>query len=221
MKTRIVLFSVVLCSLMVISSLFAQTSTFTYQGRLADNGAAATGLYDLRFTVYDASTNGSAASGAVTNPAVTVSNGLFVATLDFGASAFSGADRWLEIGVRTNGGAGAFTTLTPRQPITSTPYAIRAANFSGAVSDAQLSGNVARLNAASQVFSGAGLNHIGLGALFTTNRSVVGWPLNLASTIPAPEAFDVVAVKAGGQSQSGAAGGWRRGGVGWKFLRPD
>ena len=205
MKTRILLFAVVLCPLMVVSSLFAQTSTFTYQGRLADNGAAATGLYDLRFTVYDASTNGSAASGAVTNPAVTVSNGLFVATLDFGASAFSGADRWLEIGVRTNGGAGAFITLTPRQPITSTPYAIRAANFSGAVSDAQLSGNVARLNAAGQVFSGAvnfsnssnnfvgsfngsgaGLNHIGLGALFTTNRSLVGWPSNLASTIPAP-----------------------------------
>src|SRR6185503_16300908 len=41
----------------------------------------------------------------------------------------------------------------PRQPITSTPYAIRAAHFSGAVTDSQLSPNIARLSA-NQTFSG-------------------------------------------------------------------
>ena len=39
---------------------FAQTTAFTYQGRLNDNGAPAHGTYDLRITVYDANTNGNA-----------------------------------------------------------------------------------------------------------------------------------------------------------------
>jgi hypothetical protein len=57
---------------------------------------------------------------------VAVTNGLFAVTLDFG-NQFPGADRWLEIAVRTNG-VGNFATLTPRQPLTPTPYAIRAAS---------------------------------------------------------------------------------------------
>ena len=57
--------------------------------------------------------------------ALDVSNGLFTVTLDFGSGIFTGADRWLEINVRTNGG-GAFTTLSPRQRITTVPYAYEA-----------------------------------------------------------------------------------------------
>ena len=37
---------------------FAQGTAFTYQGRLTDQGAPANGIYDLRFTVYDALTAG-------------------------------------------------------------------------------------------------------------------------------------------------------------------
>ncbi len=44
--------------------------------------------------------------------------------IDFGTQFFS-ANRWLEIGVRTNGNE-TFTTLTPRQPVTPAPYAIYA-----------------------------------------------------------------------------------------------
>ena len=43
--------------------------------------------------------------------------------LDFGVTAFPGANRFLEISVRPNGGS--FATLSPRQQISSTPYAIR------------------------------------------------------------------------------------------------
>src|SRR4029079_13286116 len=70
--------------------------------------------------------------------AVGVVNGLFTVQLDFGADAFPGAARYLEIGVRKAGDS-TFTTLTPRQPISSTPYAIRsasaatAADFSGSL----------------------------------------------------------------------------------------
>ena len=31
----------------------AQTSTFTYQGRLTDGGTPATGIYDLQFLLFD------------------------------------------------------------------------------------------------------------------------------------------------------------------------
>src|SRR5207249_8464707 len=49
--------------------------------------------------------------------------------------------RWLEVGVRTNGG-GAFTTLSPRQRITAAPYAITASNLAGTVAASQLTGTV-------------------------------------------------------------------------------
>src|SRR5438045_4028254 len=99
-------------------------TAFTYQGRLGENGgAAANGSYDLRCTLYDLSAGGAIVAGPITNVA-TVSNGLFTVALDFGAGAFPGANRWLEIAVRTNG-AGAFSPpLVPRQALTPTPYAV-------------------------------------------------------------------------------------------------
>ncbi len=216
MKTANTLLAIIFHLLIVTPLLPAQTSVFSYHGRLSDGGSPATGLYELRFSLYDASTNGSAVGAMVTNSAVAASNGLFIAQLDFGAGVFSGADRWMEIGVRTNGSAGAFQTLAPRQQITSTPYAIRAANFSGAVSDAQLSSNVARLNGANQIFSGtvnfsnasnhfagsfsgngAALSGIAFSALQATNRSVIGWPSDAGAALPTGETADVISVKAG------------------------
>jgi hypothetical protein len=135
-------------------SLFAQGAAFTYQGRLNDGGNPASGIYDLRFTIYDSTNNpGTIIAGPLTNSATGVSNGLFAVTLDFGAGTFTGADRWLEIAVRSNSAA-PFSALSPRQPLTATPYAVRAAQFSGAISASQLPGNVARLDASNQVFTG-------------------------------------------------------------------
>src|SRR5437879_2665373 len=67
------------------------------------------------------------------------SNCTFAVLLDFGAGNFLGTDRWLEIGVRTNGG-GDFITLNPRQKLSASPYAITAANLSGVVPSAGISG---------------------------------------------------------------------------------
>jgi hypothetical protein len=103
-----------------------QGTAFTYQGRLNDGAGPANGLYDLQFVLFDAASAGNQVGGPITNAATAVSNGLFTITLDFG-NQFPGADRWLEIGIITNGG-GAFTTLAPRQQVTATPYAIQAAN---------------------------------------------------------------------------------------------
>src|SRR5437667_12525931 len=79
-----------------------QTTAFTFQGRLNSGAAPANGTYDLTFSVFAASSGGSALAGPVTN-STAVSNGLFAVALDFGAATFPGADRWIEIGVRTNG----------------------------------------------------------------------------------------------------------------------
>src|SRR5947207_7247658 len=107
---------------------FAQSTTFTYQGRLQDTGTPANGSYDLQLTVWDASSGGTQqpqpSPVTVTRTSVLVTGGIFTVQLDFGANAFPGTDRFLEIGVRPAGGS-PFTILTPRQPITATPYAIR------------------------------------------------------------------------------------------------
>src|SRR5437879_1103457 len=106
----------------------AQTTSFTYQGRLQEGGSNANGNYDFQFTLWDAASSGTQQPQpspiTVTRTNVAVSNGTFTVQLDFGSNAFPSADRFLEISVRATGG-GSFTLLSPRQPITSTPYAIR------------------------------------------------------------------------------------------------
>jgi len=95
----------------------------TYQGSLTDSTVvgAPTGSYDLQFTLQD---TGGAAIGApnfVDN--ATVVAGVFTVVLDFGPTAFAGADRFLQIAVRRGSETGAFTPLTPRTAITPSPYA--------------------------------------------------------------------------------------------------
>ena len=124
MKTR------TLVSLLALLALFSGSiravplgTAFTYQGRLQDGSSPANGTYDLSFALYDAAEGGGQVGPALTNAPAVVSNGLFTVTLDFGPLIFSGQACWLQVGVRTNGG-GAFTELTPRQPLTPAPYAI-------------------------------------------------------------------------------------------------
>jgi len=114
-----------------LSTSFAQGTAFTYQGRLNDGSSPATGIYDLRLTIYDAAGGAGVVAGPVTNVFTSVSNGLFAVALDFGASVFTGAERWLESAVRTNG-SGAFTTLAPRQKILPSPYALYSFNAGSA-----------------------------------------------------------------------------------------
>src|SRR5437899_3814554 len=119
---------------------FAQSTLFTYQGRLNANGAPANGLYDFRFSIYKTPTNGVLVAGPLTNIAVAVTNGLFTTSLDFGHVPFLGDARWVDYAVRTNGSANAFSILTPRIRIAAAPYAIAAANVTdGAVTASSLS----------------------------------------------------------------------------------
>ena len=127
------------------STLFAQGSAFTYQGRLTLGTNPATGFFDLTFTLNSASSGGTVLAGPVTNLAVPVASGLFTTPVNFGAGVFVGGTDWLAIGVRTNGTTVAFTALTPLTQVTPTPYAIfaegaNAAGLSGTIPPADLSG---------------------------------------------------------------------------------
>jgi hypothetical protein len=103
--------------ILLVKTVFAQSSAFSYQGQLNNNGAPASGLFELQFTLFDASTNGIRIAGPVTNSATLVTNGVFSVKIDFGPKAFNGAPRWLEIGVRTNAATNQFFILKPRQPL--------------------------------------------------------------------------------------------------------
>ena len=88
----------------------------------------ASGLYDLRFGLYDSAQGGNLLAALRTNTATLVSTGLLTATLDFGTGVFGDVPRWLEVAVRTNGITGAFLPLTPRQALRPTPTATYAGN---------------------------------------------------------------------------------------------
>ena len=150
------------------SSVLAQSTAFTYQGRLNDGANPANGNYDLRFALFDGATAGTQQGNALTNSPTAVSNGLFTVTLDFGNEFPAGASRWLEIGVRTNGGA-VFNTLAPRQALTPVPYAIFAesANVSGAQGNAVNFSNGA--NNFDGTFSGLFFGSTFVGGNFTGN----------------------------------------------------
>jgi hypothetical protein len=133
------LVSLVLVLLAVTDSAIGQGTAFTYQGHLNVNGSAANGNFDMAFGLSTNNGTGGLVGALETNAAVAVSNGLFVTTLNFN-NVFHGAPYWLEIGMRTNGSSGAFTTLLPLQPLTPTPYAITASNLTGTLQATQLSG---------------------------------------------------------------------------------
>ena len=100
---------------------------FTYEGQLIRSGQPYSGSCDFRFTLWNAETSGTQIGSEEQEAAVNVDNGLFVVSLNdsgqFG-DVFNGQSLWLEILVRCPTGSGEYTTLTPRQPLTATPYAM-------------------------------------------------------------------------------------------------
>jgi hypothetical protein len=191
-----------------LSTVFAQGTAFSYQGRLNNNGSPATGIYDLRFTIYDAVTNGNVVSGVLTNTATPVTNGLFAVTLDFGNGVFTGPARWLELDVRTNG-SGAFTTLLPRQQILPTPYAIMAntaSNLLGTLPVAQLGAGTANINIsgnASTATSATSATTAGSAATATTANNFSG---PLLGDVTGTQSATVVST-VGGVTAANVAGG--------------
>ena len=105
-------------------------SAFTYQGQVYDDNKVANGTYDFMFKLYS---DPSAMIGAKVGPDINkddvdVLDGNFTVQLDFGPGIFLGEARWLEIAVRPANQVPeeSWTIMTPRQPLTPTPYAIHA-----------------------------------------------------------------------------------------------
>jgi len=164
----------VFAALFFAETLRAQGTAFTYQGQLNNGGNPANSSYDLTFALFNTNTDGSVLAGPVTNSAVTVSNGLFTTTLDFGGSVFNGNPAWLEIAVSTNGNTN-FITLSPRQLLTPTPYAITAGNVTGVVPSGGVSGtygNAVTFSNSANQFSGNGTNLVNLNASQLTGGTV-------------------------------------------------
>ncbi len=99
-------------------------TAFTYQGQISNSAGPVNGNCDFQFSLWDAASAGNQVGGTVTASGVPVSNGLFIVTLDFGASPFGGEARWLFIAVRCPASSGAFAGLSPRQALTAAPYAL-------------------------------------------------------------------------------------------------
>ena len=124
-QARIIIFLIV-CFGCLNQAIRAQPTAFTYQGKLSNGGTAANGLYDFQFTIYGSDVGGTPVSGDIPVGDVQITNGIFTVNLDFGIAPFnSPTDNHLEISVRPGAGVGAYTLLSPRQRITSSPYSIK------------------------------------------------------------------------------------------------
>ncbi len=191
-----------------VEAVTALATTFTYQGRLVDAGSPANGTYDLRFILYDAETGGAQVGTTVTRDDVQVASGLFTVELDFGAAAFQGDARWLEIAVRPGSSTGAFTVLSPRQPVSPAPYAL----FAAAAGSLKVPLTVSA--------SSAGIPSTPAG-LITVNQSGTGIALAANRTADTPAEFPaLLGVNAG--AGAGVQGeSTRTGGIGVRGYATD
>jgi len=136
---RRTMFSIVLAASLAASasSTLAQSNTngfVSYQGVLETGGAPFTGTANLQFRLFVNSGGGTPlVTRSVNN--VAVADGLVNAEVEFGQAAFANqADLWLEVAVQAPAGVGSFVTLTPRQRLTSSVFAM---NTRGVRVDAQ------------------------------------------------------------------------------------
>ena len=165
MKRLLIVSAMGLCSIPALG----QGSAITYQGELRSGGVPAVGAFDLRFRLFDAASGGNQVGITLCADNVSVVDGRFVVSLDFGA-VYTDA-RFLAIEVRADAGqacdnAAGFTLLAGRQPLTPAPAATyapaagdatlfggqspvfyrNAANLTGTIDDARISSNIPRLN---------------------------------------------------------------------------
>lgn len=112
----------VVLALLSVGAATAQTgTTISYQGALLQSGVPATGTHQMEFSLHDDPTAGAQVGGPLFFAAVPVTNGVFQAQLDFGATPFNGDPLWLQVVVDGN-------PLLPRTPLTAVPHAIRSAS---------------------------------------------------------------------------------------------
>jgi len=211
-----------ICGLGIVGLLSAGTTwaqgpastAFTYQGQLKENGVPVNNPAGaFRFALYDALTGGNSL-GQLSLSNIPVVNGLFTATLDFGAGLFDGQARWLEIMVNKPGTG--WVMLTPRQPVTPAPQAQFAQNSAGLAWPV-----VASYDGGPEVSNMLALNYSGDGHALVVNATGTDVLAIYATTTE----FDTVAVygQAAGAVSAGVGGyanatGPDAAGVGGSFI---
>ncbi len=127
LNLAILLIAAALC-MAAVSYAAPMGTAFTYQGRLADANSPAEGLYDFEFELHDDAVADSQQGSTIDVDDVNVVDGYFTVQLDFGngPNIFNGDARWLQVAVRPGASTNVndFVTLSPRQELTPTPYAI-------------------------------------------------------------------------------------------------
>ena len=150
----------------------AQTSAFTYQGRLSDGVVAANGSYDMEFRLFDASTNVTQIGSTITRSqaggtAVTVTNGVFTVNLDY-----SPATPSVCVGCVTNSHINSVAGSKVTGAVASATNATNAANAQTATTAGNVTGTVAIANGGTGATTiGAARTNLGLGTLATVSSS--------------------------------------------------
>jgi hypothetical protein len=141
MRTVNIFSCIVLLAAVALTSAAPPNTAFTYQGRLHHTGDPANGLYDFSFRLMNELKEGNQLGQKINLEDVMLTNGYFVVSLDFGPDVFDGTPLFLDIAVTKNSKLPfPKVTLSPRQPITPTPYAISAQRLCGTVDASQITG---------------------------------------------------------------------------------
>ena len=111
------------------------TAGFSFAGRLG----VANGTYNLRFQLWDAASAGRLVGSPNTITAnLPVVNQQYEAVLNFGATAFRGDARFVEVGWRPASSTAGYTLIAPRTALLATPYALHSTS-TGALRGRQVS----------------------------------------------------------------------------------
>jgi hypothetical protein len=140
----------------------AQTTAFNFQGRLNDGSVPANGRYDLQFKLFDMIAGGTQIGPTLDRPNAMLVNGVFSTPLDFGTSAFSGSERFLEILVRRNGSPNGYVILGARQQLLSVPFAVRASNAANSDNAVNAQNSVNATNATNAATAAIAQNSLSL-----------------------------------------------------------
>lgn len=178
-------FSILITIFLFAISVSAQTTAFNYQGNLSNGGSPANGSYLLQFELYDAAVGGNQVGATISDVAITAVAGIFTTQLDFG-DVFDGTDRFLEISVKQLPGD-AYTVLSPRQQINSSPYSVKSRSADQAINAAQLGGLDASEYVTNSTVNGAFINNdtaLQTGNFNINGNGFVGGTFGIGTTTP-------------------------------------
>ena len=107
-----------------VSAQAAVPVRFTYQGNLRQSGFLVNGQKNMKFRVFDSSGPAAVSLWESSTTAVDISTGIFRVTLEPVINDWQSGNLWLELEIEGK-------TMSPREELTSSPFAINSAMLSG------------------------------------------------------------------------------------------